>query len=126
MNEQLTKRIRGRVALITAAAMVLLVAAPAFAEKDKEDKSNQRSVTGLVTDKAENPIDGAIVQLKDLKTLQIRSFITKGNGEYHFYSLSTDTDYELKADSQGKSSNTRTLSSFDSRKQAQMNLKIDK
>lgn len=126
MKEQLTNRISGRLALITAAAMVLSVASPALAQKDKEDKTNQRSVTGLVTDKAENPIDGAIVQLKDLKTLQIRSFITKANGEYHFYSLSTDTDYELKADSQGKSSNTRTLSSFDSRKQAQMNLKIDK
>jgi len=126
MKEQLTNRIPGRLAMITAAAMVLLVVSPALAEKDKEDKTNQRSVTGLVTDKAENPIDGAIVQLKDLKTLQIRSFITKANGEYHFYSLSTDTDYELKADSQGKSSNTRTLSSFDSRKQAQMNLKIDK
>ncbi len=125
MKEQLTNRILGRVAVIAAAAMMLVVS-PAFAQKDKEDKTNQRSVTGLVTDKAENPIDGAVVQLKDLKTLQIRSFITKANGEYHFYSLSTDTDYELKADSQGKSSNTRTLSSFDSRKQAQMNLKIDK
>jgi len=126
MKEQLTNRILGRVAVIAAAAMMLLVVSPAFAQKDKEDKTNQRSVTGLVTDKAENPIDGAVVQLKDLKTLQIRPFITKANGEYHFYSLSTDSDYELKADSQGKSSNTRTLSSFDSRKQAQMNLKIDK
>ena len=126
MKEQLTNRILGRVGVIAAAAMMLLVVSPAFAQKDKEDKTNQRSVTGLVTDKAENPIDGAVVQLKDLKTLQIRSFITKANGEYHFYSLSTDTDYELKADSQGKSSNTRTLSSFDSRKQAQMNLKVDK
>ena len=126
MREQLTNRILGRVGVIAAAAVMLLVVSPAFAQKDKEDKTNQRSVTGLVTDKAENPIDGAVVQLKDLKTLQIRSFITKANGEYHFYSLSTDTDYELKADSQGKSSNTRTLSSFDSRKQAQMNLKIDK
>jgi len=126
MKEQLTNRILGRVAVIAAAAMMLLVVSPAFAQKDKEDKTNQRSVTGLVTDKAENPIDGAVVQLKDLKTLQIRSFLTKANGEYHFYSLSTDSDYELKADSQGKSSNTRTLSSFDSRKQAQMNLKIDK
>jgi hypothetical protein len=126
MKEQLTKRGLARVALLTAAVMMLLVVSPALAEKNKEDKTNQRSVTGLVTDKAENPIDGAVVQLKDLKTLQIRSFITKANGEYHFYSLSTDTDYELKADSQGKSSNTRTLSSFDSRKQAQMNLKIDK
>ena len=113
----------GLVGLLT----FIIMAAPAFAQKkDKEDKSNQRSVTGVVLDKGDNPIEGAVVQLKDLKTLQIRSFITKANGEYHFYSLSTDTDYELKADSQGKSSNTRTLSSFDSRKQASMNLKIDK
>lgn len=108
--------------------LLCLATVPGLAQKkDKDaDKSNQRSVGGVVLDKSDNPIEGAVVQLKDTRTLQIRSFITKTNGAFHFYSLSPDVDYELKADSQGKTSNTRTLSSFDSRKQASMNLKIDK
>jgi len=113
--------------IATIAIAMCLAASPSFAQKkEKDDKSPQRSVAGLVLDKSDNPVDGAVVQLKDTRTLQIRSFITRSDGAYHFYSLSPDVDYELKADSQGKSSNTRTLSSFDSRKQASMNLKIDK
>jgi len=118
-----------RFTTVITVALMLLLALPAAAQwkkdKDKEN-ANQRSAQGVVMDAAENPLEGAVVQLKDSKTLQIRSFITKTNGAYHFYSLSTDTDYELKATYQGKSSNSRTLSSFDGRKQAVMNLKIEK
>jgi len=64
--------------------------------------------------------------LKNTKTLQIRSFITKDHGAYYFHGLSTDIDYELKAEYQGASSPTKTLSSFDSRKQAVINLKLNK
>jgi len=39
--------------------------------------------------------------------------------------LSPDIDYELKADYQGASSSTKTLSSFDSQKQSTLNLKLN-
>jgi hypothetical protein len=39
--------------------------------------------------------------------------------------LSPDVDYELKADYQGASSSTKTLSTFDSRKTATINLKLN-
>ena len=81
---------------------------------------------GVVTNDADAPLDGAVVQLKDTKTLQIRSFITKQNGTYHFHSLNPDIDYELKAEHQGATSGSKTLSSFDSRKSAVINLKISK
>ena len=68
---------------------------------------------------------GAVVQLKNLKSLQIRSFITKEDGTYHFYELSPDVDYELKADFQGTASGSKTLSSFDSRREAIINLKLN-
>ena len=112
--------------LITA-GVLLAVAIPAFAA-DKKDKqeSTTRTVQGVVTDSAEAPLEGAVVQLKDTKTLQIRSYITKSGGQYQFHGLSPDVDYELKADHQGSSSNSRRLSSFDSRRQAVMNLKIEK
>lgn len=108
-------------------AVMLVVVVPAVAQKrDTKENTTTRSVEGVVTDNAETPVDGAVVQLKDTKSLQIRSFITRANGTYHFHGLSPDVDYELKADHQGKSSSQRTLSSFDSRKQAVMNLKLDK
>jgi len=64
--------------------------------------------------------------LKNLKTLQIRSFITRDHGAYYFHGLSTDVDYELRADYNGTSSPDRTLSSFDSRKTAVMDLKLER
>jgi hypothetical protein len=103
---------------------VLLLCAPAtFAQKKKAE--NTRSVQGTVTVADGSLVNGAVVQLKNTKTLQIRSFITKDDGTYHFYDLSPDIDYELKADYQGASSSTKTLSSFDSRKQSTLNLKLN-
>lgn len=93
--------------------------------KKKDQDSNVRTVQGIVTDEADNPISGAIVQLENMKTLQIRSFITKDKGNYFFSELSTDVDYKLHAENHGMVSPTKTLSSFDSRKAATMNLKVD-
>ena len=96
------------------------------ADKKKGDDQSLRSVQGTVSDSAGNAVDGAVVQLKNTKTLQIRSFITKDHGSYYFHGLSPDVDYELKAEYQGQSSPTKTLSAFDSRKQAVINLKLGK
>ena len=93
--------------------------------KKKDQDSNVRTVQGVVTDQADNPISGAIVQLENMKTLQIRSFITKEKGDYYFGELSTDVDYKLHAENHGMISSTKTLSTFDSRKTATMNLKVD-
>ena len=109
------------------AAVVLASMTPALAQRrDSKESTNTRSVQGVVTDSTDSPLEGAVVQLKDTKSLQIRSFITRNTGAYHFHGLNPDIDYELKADFQGKASAWKTLSSFDSRKQAVVNLKIDK
>jgi len=92
----------------------------------KGEETRVRSVQGAVTNAAGEAVTGAVVQLKNTKTLQIRSFITKEQGEYFFNGLSPDVDFELRAESSGAASGTRTLSSFDGRKQAVLNLKIDK
>jgi len=103
-----------------------LLAGTAFAQKkDKNKDSSIRTLQGLVTDAADNPIAGAIVQLENTKTLQVRSFITKEKGDYFFSDLSTDVDYRLHAENHGMTSSTKVLSSFDSRKAATMNLKVD-
>ena len=89
-------------------------------------QGNTRSVQGKVMDAAGGPVNQAVVQLKDTKSLAVRSYITQQDGNYHFHGLSTDVDYELRADYQGASSGTKTLSSFDSRKQAVIDLKLSK
>ena len=108
-----------------AVCALLLSTSMAWADKKKED-ANIRTVQGAVTDAAGEAVNGAVVQLKNTKTLQIRSFITKDNGAYYFHGLSTDVDYELRADYLGASSGAKTLSTFDSRKVAVMNLKLGK
>jgi hypothetical protein len=109
------------------AAVFLLIAAPAgFAQgKKKNPDAQNRSVQGVVTSADERPVAGAVVQLKNTKSLQIRSFISQDNGTYYFHGLSPDVDYELKADFQGASSSTKTVSSFDSRKDVVLNLKLN-
>ena len=125
VGENMHRRLHRRFGLL--AAMALLVcAASAFAASKKGEDQNVRSVQGTVTDASDNAIDGAVVQLKNTKTLQIRSFIAKEHGAYYFHGLSPDVDYELKAEYQGQSSPNKTLSSFDSRKQAVINLKLGK
>ena len=117
------KKVIRRVGVL-AAVMLVAGVTGAFAAAKKGEDQHVRSVEGTVVDGSDNSVDGAVVQLKNTKTLQIRSFITKDHGAYYFHGLSTDVDYELKADYQGASSPTRTLSTFDSRKQAILNLKL--
>lgn len=107
----------------TVALLVLAMATLAFSQKKSKEPA-EKSVSGIVTDAGGNPVPGAVVQLKNTKTLQVRSFIAKEMGEYYFHGLSTDVDYELKADSSGKSSGTKTLSSFDSHIEATVNLQL--
>ena len=94
-------------------------------KKEKEDPTI-RSLQGQVTDSDDKPAVGAVVQLKDTRTLQVRSFITQANGDYRFSGLRADTDYEIKADYNGMSSDSRRLSNFDTRKIATVNLKLNK
>ncbi len=74
----------------------------------------------------DKPEVGAVVFLKNMKNLQVRSFITKDGGTYSFQGLNPDIDYELRAESKGMASSAKTLSSFDSRKQAVVNLKLNR
>ncbi len=106
------------------ALSIICVALLAQDNKKLNDDPNTRSVQGVVTATGK-PASGAVVQLKDTKTLQIRSYVTHDDGEYHFAGLSTNVDYELKADTpSGQSSGTKRLSNFDGRKTAIVNLQV--
>jgi hypothetical protein len=92
---------------------------------DRDTDPNGRQVEGTVKDQQDNPIEGAVVKVKNTKSLALRSFITKNNGKYRFSSLRKDVEYELMAEHQGKSSDKKSLSVFDDRKLVIINLKIE-
>lgn len=109
---------------VAALACVFALVVMAQGNKKLNEDPNTRSVTGVVSDSGGTPTAGANVQLKDLKTLQIRSYVTHEDGTYHFAGLSTNVDYELKAEHDGHASGTKTLSNFDSHKTAVVDLKL--
>jgi len=115
---------RTKRAVKTVALMFVLAMGTAIAQKN--DDTSTRSVQGIVTDASGGAAPGAVVQLKDTKTLQVRSFIAQQDGSYHFAGLSTNVEYELRADREGATSGTKRLTVFDSRKTADINLKLSK
>lgn len=104
--------------ILAAAALVLMLVSASVAQV------TTRFAEGTVTDESDRPIDGAVVQLKNTVTLQVRSYVTSTDGKYHFSGLSRDFDYELVAQYDGRRSSTRTLSRFDSRTAAVVDLEI--
>ena len=60
------------------------------------------------------------------RSLQVRSFITQDDGTYHFSGLKGDIEYQLTAKAGDGSAGPKTLSIFDSRKEAILNFKLEK
>ncbi|MDQ2898369.1 MAG: carboxypeptidase-like regulatory domain-containing protein, partial [Acidobacteriota bacterium] len=88
-----------RSSYVATLSLAMVLVAGAFAQAPKKgEEGNVRAVQGIVSDANGSVVNGAVVQLKNTKTLQIRSFITKEHGDYYFNGLSPDVDYELKAD----------------------------
>lgn len=85
-----------------------------------------RSVVGKVVDKNGAAVKGAIVYLKDSHTLSVKSAVTIDDGSYHFGQLALNTDYEIWAAVGSQKSGTKSISSFDDRKEFDITLKIDK
>ena len=116
-------KIKRQIALL---AVVLLFLAAVAGAQDAKHESQLRSVHGIVSDKAESPMPGAVVFLKNTRTNVVRSNIAEdGTGSYKFSGLDPNADYEIHAEKDGAKSSTRTISSFESRKEIVVNLKID-
>jgi hypothetical protein len=91
----------------------------------KADKSRLRDLKGAVKDESDNPVEGAIVKLKNGHTGKVVEFITKRDGAYLFYDLNMDTDYDLTVVHEGFEDGKKTLSKYDSRKPATLNLQLE-
>lgn len=116
--------------LLSVAGVALMLSGALIAQRksreERREEANSRAVQGIVTGVGSAPAQGAVVMLKDLKTLQVRSFITQTDGTYHFSGLKADVDYELTAKSGDDSAGPRKLSVFDSRKEAIINFQLEK
>jgi hypothetical protein len=115
----------GKAALVLSAlcAITVLPAIVAVPTAAQQRGPVQRIVQGKVTDNANSLIKGAVVYLKDGRS--VKSFIANDQGEYRFGQLAQNTDYEIWAEENGKKSDVKTISSFDSKNHFYINLKID-
>jgi hypothetical protein len=84
----------------------------------------QRAVYGRVTTGNEDPVRGATVFLRNLKTKSIRSFNTDERGHFRFAQVNMAEDQELWAEKDGKKSAVKTVSAWDSRKEFDCDLKL--
>jgi protocatechuate 3,4-dioxygenase beta subunit len=117
-----------RLVLVGAAILLLsaCLCAQLFGGKKGEAASGPRNLAGTVVDKSDHPVPNAIVYLKNMRSLAVLTFIAQDDGSYRFNNLSPSVDYEVRAESNGRKSAPKTLSSFDTRKQAHINLKLEK
>ncbi len=84
----------------------------------------QRVVGGSVVDANSTPVLGATVFLKDLKTKSIRSYTTVEKGRYRFGQVNMAEDQELWAEKDGKKTAVKTVTSWDTRKEFEIELKL--
>ena len=114
-----------RIRLVVIALALVFVAAAAFAQNSKHD-SQLKTVRGVVIDKSENPVPAGVVFLKNTRTNQVRSYIADNSGNFRFSGLDPNADYELHAEKDGAKSQTRSISSFESRMDIVANLKLER
>jgi hypothetical protein len=107
-------------------AAILVFASMTAGAQDAKREAQLRTVHGIVQDKSENLVSESVVFLKNTRTNVVRSSYTDATGKYRFSGLEPNADYEIHAEKEGSKSPTRTVSSFDSRKDITLNLKIEK
>lgn len=108
---------------ICSLVMALLATPGAFAKN--KDTTPGRLLTGKVLDKQDNAVVNAVVYVTDTRTRAVKTYIVGPDGTYRFPALGTNVDYEVYAQSKGKTSDTKRMSQFDDRKVVDILLRID-
>lgn len=109
--------------LVLLAAALALLSLPALSQS-RTGQTDLKTVTGKVVDAQDQPVQKAVVHLKNTKTLVIKTYITEPDGSFRFSALSPNVDYEIYAQQNGDRSDTKTISAFDNHKQVTFTLKI--
>ena len=87
--------------------------------------ATSRTIQGKVFAPGGEAKAGAVVYLKDEKSLEIKTFISGADGGYRFGQLSAQEDYLLWAEGDGHKSKNKSISSFDSKKKFEINLHLE-
>ncbi|HXN24825.1 MAG TPA: carboxypeptidase-like regulatory domain-containing protein [Candidatus Dormibacteraeota bacterium] len=106
--------------------LVALATAPLVYAQGKKSETQLRTVHGRVLDKDDTPVSDGVVFLKNTRTQTVKTYISDEGGNYRFSGLDPNADYQIHAEREGMASNTRSISSFDSRKDIELNLKLQK
>ena len=96
------------------------------AAQDKKSDAQLRTIRGTVLDKEETPIPSGVVYLVNVKTQAVKTYIADEAGNYRFSGLDPNVDYEVHAEHKDMMSPTRTISSFDSRRDVEIVLKLSR
>jgi len=110
--------------LLASGALLAVPTAGATAVFQRGAQGEPRTLVGHVVDDREQPLQKAIVYLKNTKNLAIKTYISEPDGTFRFSGLTPNIDYEVYAEHEGARSDSKTLSGFDSRKQVSVTLKI--
>ena len=111
------------IAVLLAAGVVPLAPHGATFEA-RAQNLGQRNVSGAVVDGDSALVAGATVFLKNQKTKSIRSYTSTKDGRFHFAQVNMAEDFDLWAEKDGKKSATKTVSSWDARKEFETELKM--
>jgi Fe-S cluster biogenesis protein NfuA len=106
-------------------ALQMVFAAASHSQNNKKE-SDLRTVHGTVVDKDENAMSTCVVYLKNVRTTNVKTYITDDAGKYRFSGLDPNSDYEVYAEHQGNCSATRSISSFESRNDIDLTLKLNR
>jgi hypothetical protein len=106
--------------------LLLVLVLACVAPQARSQDATLRTVSGAAVDKNENGIPAAVVYLKNVRTLTVKTYIADTKGEYRFSGLDPNVDYEIHAEHDDLTSSNHTVSSFDGRKDITVTLKVDK
>jgi hypothetical protein len=119
------KRLMATAAIVLVSSGFLAISTARATETEQRGSQSEfRTLTGHVVGGQNEPLQKAVVYLKNTKTLAIKTYISEADGSYRFSGLAPNVDYEVYAEHEGAHSDTKTLSGFDNRKQASITLKM--
>lgn len=107
-------------ALLAGGAALLLLPVSAIAQQ-----AATRVVQGKVEHNDGSMAEGAIVYIKNAKSLEVRTYISTADGSYRFGQLNPDANYTVWAELKGHKSKEKSISAFDSKKVFDIALKLE-
>jgi carboxypeptidase family protein len=114
-----------RLRCVLVAALIAVVTLSSGAQ-NKKNETPLRTLHGTTLDKGDNPVAGSVVYLLNVRTQAVTTRIADESGLYRFSGLDPNVDYEVHAEHDDLMSSTRTISSFDSRRDIEVILKLSR